>query len=119
VPALTTFTQSLELASLKIGNARGWPLLFVLYLFIFSCIFGFLGQRIVFFWICFIYVFKIGDWPPIDEHRTPSLFSSISLDITIVCNDSYKWGIAKAIVDSICVPSACHEYTEAALTHAM
>jgi hypothetical protein len=46
-------------------------------LFIFSsCIFGFLGPRIVFFWICFIYVFKIGDWPSIDEHRTPLLFSS-------------------------------------------
>jgi hypothetical protein len=32
----------------------------------------------VFFWICFIYVFKIEDWPSIDEHQTP-LFSSPSL----------------------------------------
>jgi hypothetical protein len=72
VPALTTFAQSPEPASLKIGNA-----LFVLYLFIFSsCILGVLGWGIVFFWICFIYVFKIEDWPSIDEHRTPSLFSS-------------------------------------------
>jgi hypothetical protein len=42
-----------------------------------SCIFGFLGWWIVFFWIYFIYVFKIGDWLSIDEHRTPSLFSSV------------------------------------------
>jgi hypothetical protein len=77
VLALTTFAQSPEPASLKIGNARGQPLLFVLCLFIFSsCIFGFLGSRVVFFWICFIYVFKIEDWPSIDEYRTPSLFSS-------------------------------------------
>jgi hypothetical protein len=28
VPALTTFAQSPKLVSLRIGNVRGWPLLF-------------------------------------------------------------------------------------------